>query len=161
MQNAPYMRRSSILAVWILLLLSMAPGWAATGRIIKVLPEFLDLKGRNSVAPSLYERDAYQAMLRDNPAKRSGMRFYIQWKIKGAAWQQLKVRVEMRGTAEGDLPKMLVLEQPAENRGSRFSHWTNVTLSSANYKNIGNVTAWRVSLWEGNTLLGEQHSFLW
>lgn len=155
------MRISSIWIAWVALLLSGAPGWAATGRIIKVLPEFLDLKGRNSVAPSLYERDAYQAMLRDHPERRSGMRFYIQWKIKGAAWQPLVVRVEMRGTAQGDLPKMLVLEQPAENRGSRFSHWTNVTVSSANYKNIGSVTAWRVTLWEGKTLLGEDHSFLW
>ncbi len=134
---------------------------AATGRIIKVLPEFLDLKGRNSLSPSLYERDVYQALLRDHPERRSSLRFYIQWKTKGPVWQPLIVRVEIRGTAEGNLPKQLVLEQPVENPGGRFSHWTMVTLSRDDYKKIGAVTAWRVTFWEGKTLLGQQQSYLW
>jgi hypothetical protein len=29
------------------------------------------------------------------------------------------------------------------------------------YKQFGEVTAWRVSLWSGDQLLGEQKSFLW
>jgi hypothetical protein len=73
----------------------------------------------------------------------------------------MTVRVEVRGAAAGNLPKLLVLEQPAENTGGIFGHWTNVTISSADYKNIGSVTAWRVSLWEGKTLLGHQESYLW
>ena len=150
---------------WILLGLLLAtatPGVAATGSVVKVLPECLDLKGRNSLAPSLYERDAYQAMLREHPERRSGMRFYVQWKTKGAVWEQLTVRLEVRGAAAaGNLPKLLVLEQRAENTAGHFSHWTNVNISSADYKNIGSVTAWRVSLWEGKTLLGHQESYLW
>ena len=134
---------------------------AATGRIIKVLPEFLDEKGRNSLAPSLYERDVYQAMLRDHPERRSGLRFYIQWKTKGPVWEPLTIRVEIRGNAEGNLPKQLVLEQRIENPGGAFSHWSNVTLSSEDYKKIGSVTAWRITFWEGKTLLGHQQSFLW
>jgi hypothetical protein len=134
---------------------------AATGRIVKVLPEFLDLKGRNSLSPSLYERDVYQAQLRDHPDRRSSLRFYIQWKTKGPVWEPLTVRVEMRGTAEGNLPKRLVLEQPIENPGGSFSHWTSVTLSRDEYKKIGSVTAWRVTFWEGKTLLGLQQSYLW
>ncbi|HTL54356.1 MAG TPA: hypothetical protein VL361_01700 [Candidatus Limnocylindrales bacterium] len=134
---------------------------AATGRVIKVLPEFLDEKGRNSLAPSLYERDVYQALLRDHPERRSGLRFYIQWKTKGPVWEPLTIRVEIRGNAEGNLPKQLVLEQRIENPGGAFSHWSNVTLSSEDYKKIGSVTAWRISFWEGKTLLGQQQSFLW
>src|SRR3974390_3938935 len=131
---------------------------AAAGRIVKVLPEFLDLKGRNSLSPSLYERDVYQAMLREHPERRSTLRFYIQWKTKGPVWQPLTVRVEMRGIAEGNLPKQLVLAQPVENPGGPLSHWTSVTLSSNDYKRIGSVTAWRVTFWEGKTLLGQEHS---
>ena len=78
---------------------------------MKVLPQYLDLKGRNSVAPSLYERDAYQVYLRDHPDKRSGMRFFVQWKAKGPAAEPLKLRVELRGTAEGNL-----LQTPAPMR---------------------------------------------
>jgi hypothetical protein len=132
-----------------------------TGRIIKVLPEFLDLKGHNSLSPSLYERDVYQAMLRDHPERRSALRFYIQWKTKGPVWQPLTVKVEMRGNAEGNLPKQLVLEEPVENPGGSFSHWTRVTLNREDYKKIGSVTAWRVTFWEGKTLLAQQQSYLW
>jgi hypothetical protein len=40
------------------------PAPAATGRLMKVLPEYLDAKGLTSLSPSLFERDAYQAILR-------------------------------------------------------------------------------------------------
>ena len=40
---------------------------AAAGRVIKVLPLFLDLKGHDALSPSLYDRDAYQVYLRQHP----------------------------------------------------------------------------------------------
>ena len=142
----------------------LAAAWtvqAATGRVVKVLPEFLDLKRLNSVSPSLYERDAYQAVLRQHPEKRSGLRFYIQWKTKGGVWEPLKLRLELRGIAQGSLPKRLVLDEPVETTGRRLSHWTGITLDGERYKEFGEVTAWRVTLWEGEQVLGEQKSFLW
>jgi hypothetical protein len=132
---------------------------AGSGRVYKVLPQLLDQKGQSSQTPSLYDRDAYQAYLRKNPEKISGMRFAIQWKASGAS-DQLKLRVEMRGTAKGDLPKEKVLEQPVENSGW-FSHWDMPKIDGADYKEFGEVTAWRVSLWDGSKLLSEQKSFLW
>lgn len=155
------MRRALLSLWWLGLVLWVMPATAATGRVVKVLPEYLDLKGRTSLSPSLYERDAYQAALRDHPERRSGMRFYVQWKIKGAAWEQLTVQLELRGTAKGDLPTQLVLAQRAENTGGSFSHWMNINVTGENYRKIGSVTAWRVTFWEGKTLLGEEHSFLW
>jgi hypothetical protein len=136
------------------------PARGATGCVKKVLPQFLDLKGRNSLSPSLYERDAYQVVLRLHPERRSTMRFYVLWKAKGPAAQLLKLRVEMRGIAQGDLPKQLTLEESAKP-GGWFGHWTEVTLTREQYKEIGTVTAWRVSLWEGEQMLSDQQSFLW
>ncbi len=142
--------------------LAMAlPVHAGDGRVIKVLPEFLDLKGRTSLSPSLYERDAYQAVLRAHPAQCSGVRFFIQWKTKGALWEPLKVRLELRGAAAGNLPKQLVLDLPVDNIATPFSRWTELTLSGEDYKQFGAVTAWRATLWEGARVLGEQRSFLW
>lgn len=134
--------------------------FGATGRVIKVLPHFLDLKGRAALSPSLYDRDAYQVELRDHPEKRSGLRFDMQWKIKGTVWSDLKLRVELRGVAQGESPKQMILERDLDG-GGWFSHWTSVTLIGQDYKTIGEVTAWRVTLWEGADLLGEQKSFLW
>lgn len=129
--------------------------------IIKVLPEFLDLKGRNALSPSLYERDAYQLSLREHPERRSGIRFYVQWKAPKPAWDPLLVRVEFRGIAEGRLARQASLEQPLTNRGGLSSHWVELTLDGEAYKSFGTVTAWRVTLWEGQTLVGRQQSFLW
>jgi hypothetical protein len=133
---------------------------AATGRIIKVLPQFLDLKGQASLSPSLYERDAYQALLRKQPELRSGVQFQIQWKTKGPAWEPLRLRLELKGFARGNLPTQQVLEQRLDP-GGWFSHWARLTVSGAQYRELGDVTAWRATLWEGQQLLGEQKSFLW
>ncbi|HEY5912419.1 MAG TPA: hypothetical protein VJA21_17595 [Verrucomicrobiae bacterium] len=138
-----------------------APASAATGRVIKVLPQFMDRQGRTSLSPSLYERDAYQAELRLNPSRRSGLRYYVQWKTRGAVWQPLKLRVELRGVARGNLPKQLTLERKLAAKHTLFSRWDEVTLSTAQYQELETVTAWRVTLWEGASLLGEQKSFLW
>ena len=85
---------------------------AATGRVIKVLPQFLDLKGRNSLTPSLYERDLYQATLRLHTNNCSGMRFHVQWKAKDQTAAPLKLSLELRGVARGDYPKRLTLKSP-------------------------------------------------
>ena len=84
----------------------------------------------------------------------------MQWKSKGQPAALLKLRVELRGVAHGDFPRQLVLEKPVEP-GGRFSHWTGIDLIGEEYKNFGRVTAWRVTLWEGAQVLGEQKSFLW
>ena len=143
-----------------LLVAAYSQALAATGRVIKVLPHFLDLKGRAALSPSLYDRDAYQVILREHPEKRSGLRFDMQWKTRGAVWSDLKLRVELRGLAQGASPKQMILEQEIAASGW-FGRWTSMTLTGQEYKEIGEVTAWRVSLWEGEELLSEQRSFLW
>ena len=40
-------------------------------------------------------------------------------------------------------------------------HWNSLTLGSADYRNFGELVAWRATLWRGNQLLSEQKSFLW
>jgi hypothetical protein len=154
------MRRAFI---WLALVAWVAAAWsapAATGRVIKVLPQFLDLKGRNSLTPSLYERDLYQSHLLRFTNECSGMRFNVEWKAKGQAAAPLKIKVELRGIALGDFPKQLVLEKPVQG-GGWFSHWAVFNLVGDAYKDFGTVTAWRVTLWEGSQQLGEQRSFLW
>ena len=153
------MRRVLTFSLLTWLLATTLPAAAATGRVIKVLPHLLDLKGRHAVSPSLYERDAYQAHLRRNPEQRSGLRFDIQWRVRARGAANLKLKVEMRGIAQGKLPSEKTLESAVQ--GGYGSRWTAITLSRDDYKAIGEVTAWRVSLWEGDQLIGEQKSFLW
>ena len=132
---------------------------AVTGRIIKVLPFFLDVQGRDAKSPSLFDRDAYQAHLRVHTNEISAQLFDVQWKAAKSADGKLKLRVELRGVGERGLPKLQSLE--TEVTPGTFSRWANLTLGGDDYKTFGSVVAWRVTLWNHDTLLGEQKSFLW
>lgn len=132
---------------------------AATAKIIKVLPHYLDLDGRHALSPSLYERDAYQAILRKNPEQRSALRFDVQWKAKGVGPANLKLRVELR-TSKNFLSKPQVAERPVQKR-RWFSTWSSLAVSGDDFKQMGELLAWHVTLWEGEKLLAEQKSFLW
>lgn len=153
------MRRLFNIVLPALLLASALSAAAATGRVIKVLPHFLDLKGRHALSPSLYDRDAYQAQLRQHPEQRSAVRYDVFWKAKAASSATLKLRVELRGIAQGNLPRQTTLEK--EVKPGTFSRWTSLTLGGDEHKNLGEVTAWRASLWDGDQLVAEQKSFLW
>ncbi len=143
------------------LLLVLAPAAEAAGdRICKVLPQYLDEKGRESLTPSLYDRDAYQAYLRLNPTKRTALRFAVQWKAGVTQTNQWKLRVELRGAAQGAVPKLTGLEMPLPLHHG-LSRWDSLVLGGDQYKAFGDITAWRVTLWNGDQQMDEQKSFLW
>ena len=144
---------------FLVLLLATFPVAADTGSVVKVLPHFLDLQGRSALSPSLYDRDAYQAQLRKHPEQRSGMRFDVLWRARSATNTLAKLRVELRGTAKGNLPSQITLE--TEGRITGTGHWVKLLLDGEKYKAFGDITAWRTTLWSGDQMIGEQKSFLW
>jgi hypothetical protein len=153
------MRRLILLLLTIGSLVLADAAQAATGKIIKVLPHFLDPKGRNAKSPSLFDRDAYQAWLRDNPAQRGGIRYDVQWRTREATGK-LILRVELRGVTEGKKPREKTMETEMNASNGR-SRWSELALTGDDYKAFGEVTAWRVTLWENDQLLAEQASYLW
>lgn len=153
------MRRPCQIVLLFLLLAGGVSSFAASGKVVKVLPQFLDLKGRHSLSPSLFDRDAYQAQLRQHPEQRSGLRFDVLWRGRSATNEAATLKLELRGTAKGDLPSHQTFETPVRITGT--GHWAEFKLDGDEYKKFGEVTAWRVSLWSGDQLLGEQKSFLW
>jgi len=154
------MRRLPSVCILVLLLVTTISSVAATGRVLKVLPHFLDLKGRHSLSPSLLDRDAYQAQLRRHPEQRSALRFDVNWRASQAQ-SQLKLRAELRGTAHGNLPRQTTLELELTGKTDGRNRWSALKLEGDDYKNFGEVTAWHVTLWDGEQLVGEQKSFLW
>ncbi len=132
---------------------------ATAGRVVKVLPLFLDLKGRDAISPSLYDRDAYQAYLRQHTNEIFAVRFDVLWKASKIGDAKLKLRVELRGVGANNLPRQITLEQ--EVTPKYFRRWTSLALNGAAYKNFGAIAGWRVTLWSGDRMLGEQKSFLW
>ena len=133
---------------------------APAGQVLKVLPQLLDKQGRHTVSPSLFDRDAYQAHLRANPAEVSGIRYAVNWKAKQAKGRQLTVRVELRGLHEDKVPHEAMLETTVNGKTS-MRKWTNVKMTGEEFTDFGKVTAWRATLWCDGTLLDEYKSFLW
>jgi hypothetical protein len=154
------MRRFLVCCTLVGLLATLSSAHAAAGRVIKVLPLFLDLDGKSTVSPSLYERDAYQFQLRQHPEKRCAIRFAIQWKAH-AAVGPVTLRIELRGSAPGSAPTRMTIEKAVKPDGGWFGQWTDLLLDGEDYKDFGELIAWRASLWENDWLLGEQKSFLW
>ncbi len=81
----PGYRRAMLrrIGLFVVLAASALLAHAASGKVLKVLPHFLDLQGRHALSPSLFERDAYQAHLRKNPAEVSALRFDVEWSGRG------------------------------------------------------------------------------
>lgn len=139
------------------LVCTLAAGCSSTPRVVKVLPHFTDTEGRIALNPSLYERDAYQAQLRKNPAERGGLRFDIQWRASDTG--KLKLLVDMRGALSNRVTTAQ-LELPLA-KGGGSSRWSKVNVPAADYPKFGELVAWRVTLWSGTNLLANQKSFLW
>jgi len=131
---------------------------ANEAKIVKVLPHLVDKKGHHSLSPSLYERDAYQVYLREHPTEISGLRFDVQWKSGGRP-QPLKLRIQIRGS-KVDVTKAVALEIEAQPP-IMFAKWSSISLDKEKYREIGNVIAWRATLWDGDEQIAEQESFLW
>jgi hypothetical protein len=132
---------------------------AVTGKIVKVLPFFLDQQGRDATSPSLFDRDAYQAYLREHTNEVSAIRFDVLWKAAKSADEKIKIAVELRGVGAGGVPKLKTME--VDVVPGTFRKWTAIPLAGEDYKKFGAVVAWRVTLWNGSRMLNEQKSFLW
>lgn len=70
------------------------------------------------------------------------------------------MRVEARGAVTEKLPATIILEKTV-NPTHWWGRWASLPLKGDDYKKLGDLTAWRVTLWEGDQLLSEQKSFLW
>ncbi len=132
---------------------------AASGRVLKVLPHYLDQKGRHALSPSLFERDAYQAHLRKHPEEVGSLRFDVQWSATGGKPEGLRLRVEARGGKAG-VTQPLVIETPVKARWGNGG-WAELKLDPEAFQRLGGLTGWRVTLWEGQNQIAEQKSFLW
>lgn len=143
----------------LVLLLSVCWLGAAEAKIYKVLPHLLDEEGRHTLSPSLYERDAYQVYLRENDHLVSALRFDVHYKGGSARAAELLLKIEIRGSKLG-IDEAETFETKVKRAGF-FSKWAAILLSKEDYDRIGEIIAWRVTLWSGGYIVAEEESFLW
>jgi hypothetical protein len=129
----------------------------AEGKVIKVLPHFVDFQGRHTLSPSLYERDAYQELLRNHPEKRAGLQFEVLWKVSSRVSGPLRLKMELRG---GDSGSLETLEMDVK-RGFFGRRWSRMVLDAKQFARVRTVTAWKATLLQGEEIVAESNSFLW
>lgn len=129
-------------------------------RVLKVLPHYLDAKGLHALSPSLFERDAYQAHLKDHPEEVSTMRFDVHLRLHDSDLTDVTVRVEAR-FGKGDSIETLKSIAPMKKPKWGKRRWTSITLDKEAFDATAQLIAWRVTLWQGDTKLDTQTSFLW
>lgn len=127
------------------------------GKVIKVLPHFVDFQGRHTLSPSLYERDAYQELLRNHPEKRAGLQFEVLWKVSGRVSGPLRLKMELRG---GNSSSLEIVEMDVK-RGMFGRRWSRMVLDPKQFARVGTVTAWKATLLQGEEIVAEANSFLW
>ncbi len=148
------------IALAMLSLALLAPAaHAGEAMVLKVLPQYLDKRGHHSLSPSLYERDAYQAVLRKSPPSQGGVRLAVEWKAKKVDWSHLTMRAEMRCLLN-DTMHTVTLQEPVVKNGW-FRNWSEFKVTGDDYKKFGHLIAWRVTLWDGDKQLSAMESFLW
>lgn len=150
--------RRAVLTILLSFLAVTLPAQAAEQRVIKVLPHLLDKNGKHAVSPSLFDRDAYQAWLRQHPAEQSGIRYDVQWKSKEAG--EFKLKLELVGRAEKGEIRRKTIETEVTLRNPK-SLWSGIRFTGTDFKLFGPIIAWRVSVWQNETMLAKQQSFLW
>jgi hypothetical protein len=153
------MKLSRLAGLAIALGLSLGELHAASGHIIKTLPHFLDLDGKHTLHPSLFARDTYQLQLKNHPELCSGMRFDVQWKARKLKSDKVMVKLELRGFKSPPRQSMTLstlIDPPAF-----MSRWTSLAIAGQEFKELGGILAWRITLWDGEEQFAEQTSFLW
>lgn len=128
-------------------------------KILKVLPHYLDENGKHALSPSFLERDAYQALLRQNPDRVTGVRYDILWQIQAPSDEPWALSMSLRTASRpGEAP--LTLEQPVSG-AKRGRGWVAVQLDGDAYREAGEVIAWHLQVLDGELELASQRSFLW
>ena len=142
----------------LVLLASGALVSAAEQRVIKVLPHLMDKEGRISKSPSLFERDAYQLRLRQNPEEQSGIRYDILWQSYISGKYRLKLELLGRVVEGRTNTRTVEIDLDVKDRRRK---WDHIKFEGEEYRNFGRIVAWRVSIWQGDQMLAKEQSFLW
>lgn len=96
------------------------------------------------------------AILADEVESRRGHYFVISWVNKGPA-ANFTTRFEYRQVKTKDVVRTLTMDH-ANIKGSARS--TFAVLGDA-YRTYGPVVSWRFTVWQGDKIVGEEHSFIW
>jgi hypothetical protein len=73
---------------------------------------------------------------------------------------ELTLKLELLGRVEEGRANRKTIELKITPKRSR-ARWSELSFTGDEFKSFGPIVAWRVSIWQGETMLAHQQSFLW
>ena len=128
--------------------------------VLKVNRTLLDPLGHETdVVGNLKGEAVYQYALRHDPNRQTGARFHIKWKSPKRA-ERIRLVLELQGlsTTNESTRATLTANQPDMDG---WAEWTTVDITGEQFKKLGEIMAWRVTLYSGDRVMAEQPSANW
>ena len=97
----------------------------------------------------------YGAVSQAEREDRKGQYYSVRWRAS-ATGEPVKVEFAYRQAATGSKIQTLAHQLPAGDTGV-----VEFSVTGESYREGGRVLSWRMRLYQGEVLLGEQKSFLW
>lgn len=132
------------------------PGYA----VLKVNRNLYDQFGyETELVGDLKGEAVYQYELRHAPDKQFGCRFHIKWKApRGTA--QARLVLDVRGLNKNN---ETVLDQFTVTRSlvEDWAEWSTIDINGPQFKRLGTIMAWRVSIYNRDRVMAELPSGNW
>ncbi len=128
--------------------------------VLKVNRTLLDNYGyETDVVGNLKGEASYQYSLRHEPNRQSGGRFHIKWRApKGST--QVRLVLDVRGlTPANETVRDTLSESFADMDG--WAEWTTLDIKERQFKRLGEIMAWRVTIYSGDRVMAELPSGNW
>jgi hypothetical protein len=128
--------------------------------VLKVNRTLLDQFGHETdVVGDLQGQAAYQYDLRHDPFRQRGARFHIKWKAPRRA-ERIRLVLDLQGlNPANESTRATVAAHQPDMDG--WAEWTTLDIKGQQFKKLGEIMAWRVTLYSGDQVMAELPSANW
>ena len=128
--------------------------------VLKVNRNLLDNLGYETFAVGDLKKEAdYQYMLRHSPLKQKGVRFHIKWKAPRRSGA-IRLVLDVQGLNAANLTTRDTVTQNYPDMDG-WAEWSTIDITGKQFKQIGEIMAWRVTICSGDRVMAELPSANW
>ena len=141
-----------LVVAWIVSLTFLAIGCSTTPRVLEVSSR-MRLRNVDPIDEDLFVNDQasrIRYVLYDLSLDQQREEFYVRWKPRSVSLVKFEYRQIARPNVIGEQTYV-----PHQDTVNVFQ------VQGEEFRSGGSVSAWRVSLWDGDHLVAEKKSFLW
>ena len=131
-------------------------------KVIKVNHEWIDSEGHTHAEIADFPAKAKYQKTLDDTGKHSGIRFHIHWTTPSARLPHFAVKLEVQGYDAKTQRETLETLLATYPKNPRFkSGWSRLDIKRDTLERLGDLMAWKVTLFQNGQFVAERKSFTW